>query len=112
MKVNLQIEEDDQFRNHVKSLIEGQVRHILREQLQGVIAGEIAKLRLLQPNSTTIGDMVAIELRRHTASKVTAADVSKEVSRLVAIEVANQVKPLSQQVKDIVAKTFANQLNQ
>lgn len=33
MKVNLLIEEDDMFRQHVKSLIEGQVRHVLREQL-------------------------------------------------------------------------------
>ena len=46
MKVNLNIEEDDMFRQHVKSLIEGQVRHVLREQLSGIVAGEIAKLRL------------------------------------------------------------------
>ena len=36
MKVNLNIEEDDMFRQHVKRLIEGQVRHVLREQLSGI----------------------------------------------------------------------------
>ena len=42
MKVNLLIEEDEMFRQHVKSLIKGQVRHVLREQLSGIVAGEIA----------------------------------------------------------------------
>ena len=41
MKVNLNIEEDDMFRQHVKSLIEGQVRHVLREQLSDTIAAKI-----------------------------------------------------------------------
>lgn len=41
MKVNLNIEEDDMFRQHVKSLIEGQVRHVLREQLSDIVAAKI-----------------------------------------------------------------------
>lgn len=41
MKVNLLIEEDDMFRQHVKSLIEGQARHVLREQLSGIVATKI-----------------------------------------------------------------------
>lgn len=41
MKVNLNIEEDDMFRQHVKSLIEGQARHVLREQLSDIVATKI-----------------------------------------------------------------------
>ena len=76
MKVNLNIEEDDMFRQHVKSLIEGQVRHVLREQLSGIVAGEIAKLRLLQPNSPTLNDLVAAELKKQTAQKVTPSAIA------------------------------------
>lgn len=79
MKVNLLIEEDDMFRSHVKSLIEGQVRHVLREQLSGIVAGEIAKLRLLQPNSPTLGDLVAAELKKQTSQKVTPSAIAAKI---------------------------------
>jgi transposase len=64
MKVNLRIEEDDQFRHEVRSLIEGQVRHILREQLAGIVAGEIAKMRLLQPNSPMLAALIVKEIQK------------------------------------------------
>lgn len=107
MKVNLNIEEDDMFRQHVKSLIEGQVRHVLREQLTGIVAGEIAKLRLLQPNSPTLGDLVAAELKKQTSSFVTALRVSNEVQRLVKAEVDKAIPPLAQQVKSALSEAIA-----
>ena len=79
MKVNLNIEEDDMFRQHVKSLIEGQVRHVLREQLSGIVAGEIARLRLLQPNSPALGYLVAAELEKQTSQKVTPSAVAAKI---------------------------------
>lgn len=79
MKVNLLIEEDDMFRQHVKSLIEGQVRHVLREQLSGIVAGEIAKLRLLQPNSPTLNDLVAAELKKQTSVRVTPSAIAAKI---------------------------------
>ena len=90
MKVNLLIEEDEMFRQHVKSLIGGQVRHVLREQLSGIVAGEIAKLRLLQPNSPTLGDLVVVELQKQ-----------------VKAEVDKAIKPLAQQVKDVLSEAIA-----
>lgn len=110
MKVNLNIEEDDMFRQHVKSLIEGQVRHVLREQLSGIVAGEIAKLRLLQPNSSTLGDLVAAELKRQTSGFVTATRVSAEVQRLVKSEVDKAITPLAQQVKSALSDAIAAKL--
>ena len=107
MKVNLLIEEDDMFRQHVKSLIEGQVRHVLREQLSGIVAGEIAKLRLLQPNSPTLGDLVAAELNKQIAQKVTPSTIATEMKRQVTIEVNKAVTPLAQQVKESMSEIFA-----
>lgn len=107
MKVNLLIEEDDMFRQHVKSLIEGQVRHVLREQLSGIVAGEIAKLRLLQPNSPALSDLVAAELRTQTSRLVTTSRVNTEVQRLVKAEVDNAITPLAQQVKDALSEAIA-----
>lgn len=107
MKVNLNIEEDDMFRQHVKSLIEGQVRHVLREQLTGIVAGEIAKLRLLQPNSPTLGNLVAAELKKQTSSLVTASRVSTEVQRVVKAEVDKAITPLAQQVKSALSEAIA-----
>ena len=107
MKVNLNIEEDDMFRQHVKSLIEGQVRRVLREQLTGIVAGEIAKLRLLQPNSPTLSDLVAAELKTQTSRLITTSRVSTEVQRLVKAEVDNAITPLAQQVKSALSEAIA-----
>lgn len=107
MKVNLLIEEDDMFRSHVKSLIEGQVRHVLREQLSGIVAGEIAKLRLLQPNSPTLSDLVATELRKQTSQKVTPTAIATELQKQVRAEIEKAITPLAQQVKSALSDAIA-----
>lgn len=107
MKVNLLIEEDDMFRQHVKSLIEGQVRHVLREQLSGIVAGEIAKLRLLQPNSPTLSDLVATELRKHTSTKISPAGIASELQKQVKAEVDKAITPLAQQAKSALSDAIA-----
>ena len=107
MKVNLLIEEDDMFRQHVKSLIEGQVRHVLRAQLSGIVAGEIAKLRLLQPNSPALSDLVAAELKKQTSQRVTPLAIAAELQKQVKAEVGNAIKPLAQQVKDALSEAIA-----
>ena len=107
MKVNLNIEEDGMFRQHVKSLIEGQVRHVLREQLSGIVAGEIAKLRLFQPNSPTLSDLVAAELNKQIAQKVTPSTIAAEMKRQITVEVSKSVTPLARQVKDAMSEVIA-----
>ena len=107
MKVNLLIEEDDMFRQHVKSLIEGQVRHVLREQLSGIVAGEIAKLRLLQPGSSTLSDLVATELKKQTSQKVTPTTIAAELQKQVKAEVDKAITPLAQQVKSALSEAIA-----
>lgn len=58
MRVNLNLEEDPLFRAHIKAMMEGQVRSILREELNGMVQTELAKLRLLQPNSPALQKLV------------------------------------------------------
>lgn len=51
------------------------------------MAGEIAKLRLLQPNSPTLGDLVADELKKQTSQKVTPTAIATELQKQVKAEV-------------------------
>ena len=99
MKVNLRIEEDDQFRAEVRSLIEGQVRHVLREELAGIVAGEIAKLRILQPKSPTLSALVEAEIKKHGAVKSSASAVAAEIRKQVSARVAEEVLPAVKQLR-------------
>ena len=107
MKVNLNIEEDDMLRQHVKSLIECQVRHVLCEQLSGIVAGQIAKLRLLQPNSPTQGALVTAELKKQTSQRVTPSAIATELQKQVKAEAEKAITPLAQQVKSALSDAIA-----
>ena len=111
MIVNIRIEDDEQFRAHVKSLIEGQVRHVLREQLSGIVAGEIAKLRILQPNSPTLSTLVEAEIKKHGAVKssasAVAAEIRSQVTARITAEVLPSVKALRAEIIDTMRRGLA-----
>lgn len=110
MKVNLVIEEDPQFRAHVKELIGGQVRAILRDQLSGIVAGEIAKLRLLQPGDTTLSDMIQKQVQNTITSEVRRLNLDKlirdRIHDEVARAVAGHVATIKASVVQVVRETF------
>lgn len=110
MQVNLVIEEDPQFRAHVKELIGGQVRAILRDQLSGIVAGEIAKLRLLQPGDTTLSDMLEKQVRASIATETRRLNVDKlvreKIQEEVAAAVAAPVAAIKASVTEAVRKAF------
>lgn len=112
MKVNLNIEEDEQFRKYVKDMIAGQVRGFLRAQLEGVVAGEIAKLRLLQPNSETLNEMVSRQVRAMVESHVRSANIPATVRVEINKAVVDAVRPLMDRVKSIVAEEVAKAIRQ
>ncbi len=97
MRVNLNIEEDDQFRKYVKELIGGQVRAILREQLSGIVAGEIAKVRLLQPDSPTLNEMITKQIKSHVDHHMWQA--STQIRDELARSVKEAVKPYTETIK-------------
>lgn len=100
MKVNLNIEEDDMFRSHVKALIEGQVRHILREQLTGIVAGEIAKLRLLQPGNPTLSEIVGAEVTKQTRHHLSSSNIANELRTQCRAELEKHTAPVIKELRD------------
>ena len=86
MKVNIDIKEDEHFRKHVRDMISGQVRGILREELGGIVATELTKMRLLQPDSPTLSEMVT----RHVNLKV--AQMGDQITRTVRNQIEAAVR--------------------
>lgn len=110
MKVNLCIEEDEQFRASVRSLIEGQVRHVLREELSGIVAGEIAKLRLLQPNPPALSDMVTGVISKHVDAQVTRLGIRTELQSAVKERVIQMVLEVDEDFRAAVLATINKKL--
>lgn len=82
LTLKVDLEEDQKLRSYIKQIIEGQVRSLLREQLSGVIAGEIAKLRILQPDSTTLSAEVERQVNA-AVSRVIASTMHAHVQKAV-----------------------------
>lgn len=102
MKVHLNIQEDAAFREYVRDLIAGQVRGILREQLSGIIAGEIAKLKLLQPDSPMLSELVTKQVN---AALYAAGGRMKDHINAEILKVAKeQVAPMKEQIAAMVKK--------
>jgi len=95
MKVNLNINEDEQFRQYVRDLIGGEVRRTVREHANEMVAAEIAKLRLLQPNSPAFSELVA----KHMDSAIKTA---------IAKETTNLPHRMRQELVDLVAEVSAD----
>lgn len=106
MRVNLNIEEDDQFRKYVKELIGGQVRAILREQLAGIVAGEIAKVRLLQPDSPTLNEMITKQVKSHIDQHMRSS--STQIRDEIARSVKEAVKPYTDTIKLTIKEELVN----
>lgn len=108
MKVNLNIEEDEQFRAYVKELIGGQVRAVLREQLHGIVAAEISKLRLLNPNNPQLSEMVAAQIQRTIGMHVSQAgarcreEIQKQAREAVQPYVADIKKAVREALSDAI----------
>lgn len=104
MKVNLNIAEDELFRNHVKELISGQVRAVLREQLSGIVAGELAKQRLTTPDSPALSEMVTAQVNEAIRQAVDAVRLSElvrvEVKRLVQDTIRDEADTVKRSIRE------------
>lgn len=107
MKVNLNIEEDEQFRAYVKDLISGQVRKVLREQLAGIVAGEIAKLKLLSPNSTELRYLVERYVNGAINKELGRLNMQERVRNEVNLQIRNLIAPSVDQIKQHLADQVA-----
>ena len=112
MRVNIAIQEDEQFRKHVKELISGQVRSILREELAGIVSGEIAKLRLLQPDSPALSTLVTTEVNQaiRRASALTETSLRTSIQQHVQAGIAQHLGTIKTTIRDELVLAIRNSI--
>lgn len=49
---------DQYVENYLKDTVQQHVREILNHQLKDVVAGELARLRMVEPSSSTLSDVL------------------------------------------------------
>lgn len=99
MQVNINIEEDAEFRKHVKELITGQVRAILRAEMNGIVAAEIAKIRLLDPKSPQLGELVSQQVDKAITTAVSRANVDRMVRDAAKSTVSQEIGRITDQIR-------------
>lgn len=101
MLVNLTIEENEDLHNHVKELISGQVRGILRTELSGIVATELGRMRLMQPGDTTLSDMIKNHVDKALTERVTDAmlDLKEEIRTTVKTDLTDRLRPALAELK-------------
>ena len=106
MKINVNIEEDAEFRAHVKELIAGQIRSILREELKGLIIAEIAKMKLLKPHSPALEDIVRNAVQRALDRSQTSLEyeTKKRLDEAVRETMAPMRKTLNARMEEALSE--------
>lgn len=111
MKVTLSVNDDEELRQQVRSMIEGQVRAVLREQLSGIIAGEIAKIKLLQPDSQDLTTMITKQLDNAIQRKISNFDLTKAVREQMDQIISRDISVIKQNIKQKISLELMNVLN-
>ena len=106
LTLKVDLNEDEKLRSYIKQIIEGQVRGILRDQLSGVIAGEIAKLRILQPDSPTLSMEVERQVNRAVA-RIIDASIAQHVQKSVAA----MIQPALVNTRALFKQEMINQIS-
>lgn len=108
MPVTLRIEETDELRMYVREFIEGQVRGMIREDILGIVHGEIAKHRMLDPSSPTLSELIGDEVARqlHGYLQRMGAQITRGIQDKVATEIATH----KQLIEAAVSTEFQKQM--
>jgi hypothetical protein len=110
MKVNLSINEDEELRKQVRELIHGQVRAILREELSGIVATEMAKIKLLQPDSTDLQTMITKQLDNAIKRKITSFELNKLVREQLDMIISKDIAVIKQNIQQRISSELMNVL--
>lgn len=110
MKVNIDIKEDADFRKHVKDLLSGEVRGMLRTELKGIVFAEIAKLRLLQPESPELTKLIEKSLREAVANQTRMMNqhINSMVQHAINAELTPMKRDVAKQLQIAMKNYFAN----
>lgn len=108
MRVHIALQEDEDFRRHVKDMISGEVRSILREQMHGIIQGELAKQKLLQPNSPVLMDVIhkAIKSQVDAETRRARSAIHDELLMVVKTAVQPYIADIKKNIREELVKTI------
>lgn len=114
INVRLDLEESDAFRAHVKEMLSNQVRSILREELHGIVAAEIAKLKLLQPGSQMLAELVERQLHSsiQAAANRVRTTTEAEIKAQVSMTVREAMRPIQSQLKAAIKEDMIRALKE
>lgn len=85
MKLTMQVEHDDQLRQSVRDLIAGEVRHILRNELDGIVRAELTALRLSGRETSQLNEAV---------KKVVDAEIKRTALDIIKSEVRTRIESM------------------
>lgn len=108
MRVNLSLEESEEFRAHVRQLISGQVRALIREEMGGIVTAELTKIRLLKPDSPLLSELVHKKVDEAVRSLVKTSHIEARnaMHEMIRKEVSEQVKPSVQYLRSAIRDEF------
>ncbi len=101
-------EENEKFRQYTRELIAGQVRSILRGELSGIVHAEIAKLRLLQPGSPTLNELVTKHVNAQIQHAI--ARVKPDAQSMVRDELRQIIKQTIDPITADITKAVRRQM--
>lgn len=101
-KVTLNLEEDDDFREYIRGQIAKAVQLVMRDELQGIVTSELAKLRLTDPEnmpiSALVNNVVAAHFRKPEMIKMVADTVRQTAVDLTRTELRPNIEAFKQQL--------------
>lgn len=86
MNVDIKLDED-QLKAALREVVRDEIRAILNDQLDNIVAGEMAKMRLFKPGSSDLSTMITNKVDT-ACSRAMGRDEMRSVMRSVAHEIA------------------------
>ena len=101
MSFSVNLEATEEFRMHVRQMITGQVKSILRTELEGIVHGELAKLRLMRPDSTAMSEIITKEVNHQIKDEVARAvrELRAELGAEISKHARETIAPLMNQLR-------------
>ena len=107
-KLVLNLEEDSDFRTYIKAEISKIIGSVLRDELKGIVAGELARLRLTDPTNMPMSEIVDSAIRYQFKDAKLQLHIRDSIAGTAKDEVRVHLKPELQAFKDRMANAFQN----
>ena len=105
-KLVLNLEEDSDFRVYIKAEISKIIGSVLRDELKGIVAGELARLRLTDPTNMPMSEIVDSAVKYQFKDAKLQQHIRDSIAVAARDEVRVHLKPELQAFKDRMANAF------